>query len=988
MSNINKKSAGRTAVCLMKTLLLTVILFSCTNEPFTPETLKKSGETECVFTVNLPAQVKTYALTDANENDITRINVLAFEYNSSSGQYLLADWSAASETINGSGAQKTFTVKFGRLTQGDKYKFVILGNAENEINYLFSTGITTGALKNDILTRLTLTGITRWVMNPSDGGYRHIPMWGETPSQNGTGDVIINETTSITGLKLLRMVARINVTIDNTGTPAAKDVFKLKSVHLYNTHRAGHIAPAMENLESSSVTKVHTPTLVSGSPVFKGPILYDSSIDGSNITDSTLTNNIYTFESALPYNAGKLETDKMTCIVIGGIYGTDQKATYYRVDFIDKEKPTQHLDILRNHSYNVKVVKVNGRGYESEEEAFNAKAVNLETEVIIWNDASVTEIVFNDQYMLGVSQGEFTFSREARTATSTDNTLTITTDYPGGWKIDKIINNTGTSVSWLNTDVTSWPENTSKDIKLLIPEENNTGQPRVAYIHITAGRLTYVVTVTQNTDSLFGIQITDLSGNVIDELLFFSEAGLQPALQQFKATWTPKTIESAIASQQTGSVAFDFGAGHNLSAMSTTNSATLGTPGEQTFIILPPAITLQEVIDNPFIEKSSKVDFTINHQGNTQSKSIDLRQINYALIGSGYEEYFLMDGSQYSFTVKANTEWTAQITKDEKKVLKSLDIKSGSGNTTIGELVKFTLVDDMYGSVPGSIVEGTFDITFTHANNKFSPVTYTINCGTIAWAGSNIYWDGSKLTFDNEGITDHQHYQGVFFKWGSLWGISPSSNGEKKWSELNASDRIVYIPNSSGNGYIQSTASEWTTIPFINDHYIDINTKQRYLTNEVHKADSISAGKGDICKYLTEQSPSGTLYGRKWRMPTSKEFGSKDELQNYTPSGSFIDITSIQSINSTSKAGKYVNTNSSGYHMTSPGRPTVFFPASGNRGATLGTLSEIGTSGHYWSSSPDKVYGFHTHFEADSVSSTYYGTRTYGFSIRCVAGLE
>jgi hypothetical protein len=45
---------------------------------------------------------------------------------------------------------------------------------------------------------------------------------------------------------------------------------------------------------------------------------------------------------------------------------------------------------------------------------------------------------------------------------------------------------------------------------------------------------------------------------------------------------------------------------------------------------------------------------------------------------------------------------------------------------------------------------------------------------TLELAKSNIYWNGSYLTFSNtSGVTED--YQGVYFKWGSLVGISPKN---------------------------------------------------------------------------------------------------------------------------------------------------------------------------------------------------------------------
>ncbi|MDR0891407.1 MAG: hypothetical protein LBN24_02210 [Mediterranea sp.] len=61
------------------------------------------------------------------------------------------------------------------------------------------------------------------------------------------------------------------------------------------------------------------------------------------------------------------------------------------------------------------------------------------------------------------------------------------------------------------------------------------------------------------------------------------------------------------------------------------------------------------------------------------------------------------------------------------------------------------------------------------------------------WAASNIYWDGTRLTFDQyagDGTPDNPdspYYGGVYFKWGSLVGISPITHVDgdgSKWTTI------------------------------------------------------------------------------------------------------------------------------------------------------------------------------------------------------------
>ena len=63
-----------------------------------------------------------------------------------------------------------------------------------------------------------------------------------------------------------------------------------------------------------------------------------------------------------------------------------------------------------------------------------------------------------------------------------------------------------------------------------------------------------------------------------------------------------------------------------------------------------------------------------------------------------------------------------------------------------------------------------------------------------SWAGSNIYWDGSKLTFDTAISNDSDLKQGVHFRWGSLIGIPSSGN-----SAPSAYYIPIYNPTSPQN---------------------------------------------------------------------------------------------------------------------------------------------------------------------------------------------
>lgn len=268
------------------------------------------------------------------------------------------------------------------------------------------------------------------------------------------------------------------------------------------------------------------------------------------------------------------------------------------------------------------------------------------------------------------------------------------------------------------------------------------------------------------------------------------------------------------------------------------------------------------------------------------------------------------------------------------------------------------------------------------ANDSDTRITYRKSI----WAGSNIYWDGTKLTFDTEETTANNKKQGVFFKWGSLIGISP--NGTDGSAFDNNSSARLYIPPSggtlnNGSSWTDTTTGSsitWTNIPYmdptdatINLNDISQNTTANYATY-----------KGDICQYL---SKTGAVSG-SWRMPTIMEF-------NTTNTG-IKEPTGWRTTGTTTweQYGSYPSTPSSGdangqspmswgatYTYNGSG---TSFPASGYRN-TSGVLYSIGQKGSYWSSSAGSVTnGFHLYFYSDDVYPENNDPRQNGIVVRCV----
>jgi hypothetical protein len=345
-------------------------------------------------------------------------------------------------------------------------------------------------------------------------------MWGEI------ANITVGSLMGTQQVTLARMVAKIDVVLT---TDLAKGKFNLESVRLYNYNDQGGVAPVATNWNPT--TSVATTPSVPGTAKkptdpANNPLTYDGDAITKDDIDPTrgvsCTGEIYTFEAVAGTDAG-LTTN--TCLVIGGKYGTDAQTTYYRIDFANTSGQTiAYLPLLRNHQYKVNITKVKSPGLATATQAFNSRPVNIEASVISWSEGDITDVVFDGQYMLGVSKRELSFTREQRTASSQDNDLKVTTDFPTGWKVEKITVNedgTGGNADWLSLSPNSGSTGQTSTTKLLL-DENTTGATRTGYIHLTAGRLNYTVKVEQL--SIANIRIFS-NEKEVTELVFSAAVG-------------------------------------------------------------------------------------------------------------------------------------------------------------------------------------------------------------------------------------------------------------------------------------------------------------------------------------------------------------------------------------------------------------------------------------------------------------------------------
>lgn len=273
---------------------------------------------------------------------------------------------------------------------------------------------------------------------PTDANAR-IPMWGESNTQRITENVTFGDckdASSTNRIHLVRSLARVDVGLNfgteftsETATPNGQTPFKLQSVRVYRMANSFIIPGTQSNtFRMDGNAKKPIPVLPGGVQMAADakPLLFDKVSDPEKAT----VREIYIPERL----KGTNRTDR-PCLVIGGLYGSDTKPTYYRLDFIKKpttaspQDKAEALDILRNHRYRFNITKVTGPGSDSPEDALITEPINIAFDVVVWNDGEIGEVRYDGQYYLAVNKDKFDFGKSEG-----DDAFTVRTNWEKGYK--------------------------------------------------------------------------------------------------------------------------------------------------------------------------------------------------------------------------------------------------------------------------------------------------------------------------------------------------------------------------------------------------------------------------------------------------------------------------------------------------------------------------------------------------------------------------
>jgi hypothetical protein len=226
--------------------------------------------------------------------------------------------------------------------------------------------------------------------------------------------------------------------------------------------------------------------------------------------------------------------------------------------------------------------------------------------------------------------------------------------------------------------------------------------------------------------------------------------------------------------------------------------------------------------------------------------------------------------------------------------------------------------------------------SFTEALSPGRHYTLVVDLKQIIFASSNIYWDAT-LNSGTGGLrflaSGGSNYQGVFFLWGSLVGVSPYGglSGGYVGSQV-----YVYSPNINDGTWTRALAQ---------DHPLSLGSSMTggdYTNrgeNYLYDHPDFANYKGDICSYLSGRSgvPTGN-----WRMPNAAEFGVKAD---YSTNG-WITVT-VSGSTEVQQAGMGTTSDGRYYNATSVASP--WFPVGGCRSNNVLASSNYG---YFWSGTP------------------------------------
>ena len=683
----------------------------------------------------------TRSLTPEGENSTAaeRIRLLVFDKDDKFSY----EAKVTSYTPSGVPADKkgkgTMTLLAKNTPSGDTSTFVMLANiaASDE------TGVDklTGKTREEVMELFTFS-------MPEKGEWKdgELPMWGV--SDPVRVDHSSGAVPKLGIIYLVRAVARVDVGLNLSSTSEGASTFDEKAggiegitltkVFFYNTNAEGRVSPfENETYWDKANRKAKQPSIPDPAPAVTGKIDRTSSI----VDEKILLREVYVPEAVnaptaatqgangetLPEN--NTENYLKRPYIVVGLTGADKsrpdKETFFRIDYLKRtgaeaDATYEYLPLLRNHRYLVNITEVGGPGFDTEEDARKGPAANIMYNVVVWSESTMSNVQYDGQYMLGVSDDHFTFYREggslmAKVQTSWPEGFTveglpawisysIKPSEPGKAALtdEKIV--TFTVTEQVDTD-RSWPEK---------PED---AQNALKAAYVKAGRMKWFLGFEQSKD--INVTLRIFADEACSQPLEFIEVNQYGESYGQSGKMVTKDGRTLTAEEAGAKVTFYVKTEpHDLEPVFHAEAANPFkiekadqlAGGVWRYMVTAPDITENlEYFDN----FNTTYTFTVTHAGTSRSASAKLsllqkeynaipffdKWLHQSLLVSSNSIY-LMDGRQKQYYVKANSEYKVELV--------SALSDNGAGNvietfipfheadpSLSGKPVAFTAVDDI-----------------------------------------------------------------------------------------------------------------------------------------------------------------------------------------------------------------------------------------------------------------------------------------------------
>lgn len=324
---------------------------------------------------------------------------------------------------------------------------------------------------------------------------------------------------------------------------------------------------------------------------------------------------------------------------------------------------------------------------------------------------------------------------------------------------------------------------------------------------------------------------------------------------------------------------------------------------------------------------------------------------------SGETLNFGSSGAVQIFTVTCNTKWN--VSSDQGWC--TLSSAGGNGNATVTITVKTNATTS----------QRTATITVTTTSGTPPPKTITVSQAPQGGLADRITIEGSGTNAKLVLTTDPTD-AGLFFKFGSVVGIYSGNHANTMLPASGITDDF-----DSGDVAFNSTAtaaySNWDAVPYANGGEIE------------HTLASVKAGKGDPCRligYTVQQIKDATVVpdNKTWRLPTNAENQAfSGQTSNVNTTVHWWDLAGG------TNPSPFSGVAGGEFPSRGNGGAGKFLPAAGYRHPTTGTVTNQGSSGIYWSSTP---YGgpdsYYLNFSGTLIQPGNRNHQSFGLSMRCV----